>query len=166
MKKAEIEGLLIDVQPKLLRNAYSLTKDTDKAYDLLQETNLKIILAYDSFNGSKKFKSWCFAIMRNTFYNNCKHEERLCSSDDIELYISEYVQAAESYRNDIRCNIKDIYNTLNALPAGHNMAIRLLIRGLKYKEIATYMESPIGTVKNRINLSRGILKNKLRDFLN
>lgn len=44
--------------------------------------------------------------------------------------------------------------------------MRLLISGHKYVEIAVRMEIPIGTVKSRINNSRSILKQRLKDYLN
>ena len=36
----------------------------------------------------------------------------------------------------------------------------------KYVEIAVRMEIPIGTVKTRINISRSILRQRLKDYLN
>jgi DNA-directed RNA polymerase specialized sigma24 family protein len=44
--------------------------------------------------------------------------------------------------------------------------MRLLIGGHKYVEISVIMNIPLGTVKTRINLSRAILKHKLKDYLN
>ena len=42
----------------------------------------------------------------------------------------------------------------------------MLFSGHKYIEIAVRMEIPIGTVKTRINISRSILKQRLKDYLN
>ena len=52
------------------------------------------------------------------------------------------------------------------LPGNAGKVMRLLFSGHKYVEIAVRMEIPIGTVKTRINISRSILKQRLKDYLN
>ena len=42
----------------------------------------------------------------------------------------------------------------------------MLIHGHKYNEIAFVMNVPIGTVKSRINYSRVVLKEILKDYIN
>ena len=55
---------------------------------------------------------------------------------------------------------------IGELPGNAGKVMRLLISGHKYVEIAVRMEIPIGTVKTRINISRSILKLRLKDYLN
>lgn len=164
MEKADIEKLLIAKQTDLLRYAMSLTRDTDKAYDLLQETNLKIILSGEKFDG-RDFKNWSFRVMRNAFVNNCRRKDQYSLYEDLWLEQCEFRHPVYNRSNDSGCNIRDIYNALNALPAEHNKAIRLLIIGLKYQEIAYIRNAPLGTIKNRICVSRVILKQRLKEFL-
>ena len=42
----------------------------------------------------------------------------------------------------------------------------MLIHGHKYDEIAFVMNVPLGTVKSRVNNSRIILKEVLKDYIN
>ena len=62
--------------------------------------------------------------------------------------------------------VDDIYCAIDELPGNAGKVMRLLISGHKYVEIAVRMEIPIGTVKTRINISRSILKQRLKDYLN
>ncbi|MBQ5644153.1 MAG: hypothetical protein IIV04_00455 [Bacteroidaceae bacterium] len=55
---------------------------------------------------------------------------------------------------------------IDELPDNAGKVMRLLISGHKYVEIAVRMEIPIGTVKTRINISRSILRQILKDYLN
>ena len=55
---------------------------------------------------------------------------------------------------------------IGELPGNAGKVMRLPISGHKYVEIAVRMEIPIGTVKTRINISRSILKQRLKDYLN
>ena len=62
--------------------------------------------------------------------------------------------------------VDDIYCAIDELPGNAGKVMRLLFSGHKYVEIAVRMEIPIGTVKTRINISRSILKQRLKDYLN
>jgi DNA-directed RNA polymerase specialized sigma24 family protein len=55
---------------------------------------------------------------------------------------------------------------IGELPGNAGKVMRQPINGYKYVEIAVRMEIPIGTVKTRINISRSILKQRLKDYLN
>jgi RNA polymerase sigma-70 factor (ECF subfamily) len=84
--------------------------------------------------------------------------------------------AVEELRHTDSCSIfsarcsstseyNDICNAVNRLPDGRRETMRLLIHGHKYNEIAFVMDIPIGTVKSRINCSRIILKEVLKDYM-
>ena len=55
---------------------------------------------------------------------------------------------------------------IDELPGNAGKVMRLLISGYKSVEIAVRMGIPIGTVKTRIYVSRSILKQSLKDYLN
>ena len=55
---------------------------------------------------------------------------------------------------------------IDELPGNAGKVMRLLISGYKSVEIAVRMGIPIGTVKTRIYVSRSILKQRLKDYLN
>ena len=67
---------------------------------------------------------------------------------------------------NVGIEVDDIYCAIDELPGNAGKVMRLLISGHKYVEIAVRMEIPIGTVKTRINISRSILKQRLKDYLN
>jgi len=50
--------------------AYSLTKNTEDAKDLYQETAFRAIHNRDKFRPETNFKAWTFTIMKNIFINN------------------------------------------------------------------------------------------------
>ena len=55
---------------------------------------------------------------------------------------------------------------IDELPDNAGKVMRLLISGHKYIEIAVRIGIPIGTVKTRTNISRSILRQILKDYLN
>ena len=161
MGKSDIEELLLASIGKLRKYAYSLTLNWDRADDLLQETFTRVLCNVDKFENDGKFISWTRAIMHNAFINCSKREERYQTID--ERFCSN--QITTRCDTGSRAEINDIYNTLDKLPGNAGTVMRLFISGHKYIEISVIMNIPLGTVKTRINLSRAILREKLKDYL-
>ena len=162
MEKHEIEKLLLAEMGELYQFAYKLTHDYDRANDLLQETFLRVLKNADKFEDDGRFMSWVFVIMRHTFLNNCKREELWVAAEE-SLHSTAFTTKNESSSGT---EVDDIYCAIDELPGNAGKVMRLLISGHKYVEIAVRMEIPIGTVKTRINISRSILKQRLKDYLN
>ena len=162
MEKREVEKLLLAATGRLYKFAYKLTHDYDRANDLLQETFLRVLYNAEKFKDDGKFMSWAFVIMRHAFLNNCKHEEQYIAAEE-SLYSTAFTTNDESASGT---EVEDFYCAIDELPGNAGKVMRLLISGHKYVEIAVRMEIPIGTVKTRINISRSILKQRLKDYLN
>ena len=54
----------------LYNTAYRMTRNSEDAEDLVQETYLKAYKYYDKFEEGTNFKAWLFKILKNTFINN------------------------------------------------------------------------------------------------
>src|SRR5512146_2071846 len=53
--------------PRLYNFAHWLTQDRVEAEDLVQETYLKALRGFDSFQQGTNFRAWMYRILRNTF---------------------------------------------------------------------------------------------------
>lgn len=166
MEQNEMEKLLLAARGKLRLYAFSLTSDWEKAEDLLQETSLKVLNSASKFEDKGKFFSWARKIMYNTFANIAKREEyyRCIEQPDSTTLFRNSEQ--EELHIDTEIDIEEIYNAIDELPGNSSKVMQLLISGHRYMEIAVQMKIPVGTVKTRINVSRTILKHKLKDYLN
>lgn len=166
MERGDIEEMLLASSEKLKKYAFCLTQDWNKTNDLLQETYKRILYNADKFEDYGKFLNWARSIMHNAFMNENKREERYQVVE--ELFYTTPL-APINYNNDYidtKIDVKDIYNAIDNLPGNASKVMRLLISGHKYGEISVLLEIPLGTVKTRISISRAILKEKLKDFLN
>lgn len=66
---------LLDKQTQTLQNfAYSLTKDSEDAKDLCQETAFRALSNKDKFQPGTNFKAWLITIMKNIFINNYRRK--------------------------------------------------------------------------------------------
>ena len=163
VKTTNIENELLATKAELMRYARHLTRDEERARDLMQETVLKILVGRDKYECGTKFKCWARKIMYNSFMNNIIREDKMQA---VSNYGDLHVEMMYSPgRSDIVSEADDIYNAVDHLPNDYNKLIRLLIMGHRYDEIAMMMDIPLGTVKSRIFVSRKMLKEKLKDYL-
>lgn len=159
-----IEKELLAIQDKLFGYALKLTKDSDKAQDLLQETNSKVLKGYQSFIPGTNFRSWAFTIMKNSFINDCRHS-RLAANVE-EIYCEHHYNGSCSTVNESEysCCAHDILQVIDLLPPDCSRAFKLYLLGCKYEEIARKQNIPLGTVKSRINFSRVMLRKSLDEY--
>ena len=65
----------------LYNTAYRMTRNSEDAEDLVQETYLKAYKYYDKFEEGTNFKAWLFKIMKNTFINNYRKKKLTHAQD-------------------------------------------------------------------------------------
>ena len=71
----------------LYNTAYRMTRNSQDAEDLVQETYLKAYRYYDKFTEGTNLKAWLFRILKNTFINNYRKRQSQplqSAFDDIE----------------------------------------------------------------------------------
>ena len=147
---------LIALQRNLLNFAYSLTANRDDAYDLLQDTTLKVLDSESKYRNNTNFKGWVFTIMRNLFINNYRISVRntvVTDSTDEQVLLN---LSGESTGNEPEgaMTALEIRRALNSLPDDYRRPFSLFLQGYKYKEIAARYGLPLGTVKSRIFMAR------------
>jgi RNA polymerase sigma-70 factor (ECF subfamily) len=148
--------------------AYSLTMNHDDAFDLLQDTYVKAITNKDKFDPNTNLKAWVYTIMKNTFINNYRREQKtntiIDSTDD--LYYLNNSKRSEGISPDSAFQHNEISKTVDNLEDEHRIPFQMHVEGYKYKEIAEKLNLSIGTVKSRIFFSRKKLMDKLGDYAN
>src|ERR1700689_1023303 len=66
-QNSEFEELALPLLPSLYNVAFWLSRDATDAEDLVQETFLKALRGFDTFEPGTNFKAWIFRILRNTY---------------------------------------------------------------------------------------------------
>jgi RNA polymerase sigma factor (sigma-70 family) len=163
MSTLEFYETLIGLESNLKGFARSFTRNDEDANDLTQETMLRAINYKDYYQPKTNFRAWVYTIMRNTFINQYRRKMNantiFDNSEDSYLMnqsVSQY-QSPEGYIAE-----KDINQQLDSLENEYKVPFKMYFEGYKYKEIATSLNIPIGTVKSRIFIAR----KKLIDLLN
>lgn len=152
----------------MLNFAYMLTSNRDDAYDLLQDTTLKVLDNEDKYLDNTNFKGWVFTIMRNIFINNYRRTARESTIVDQteDLYHLNLPQESGLETPEGGVAVDEITRAINSFPDEYRRPFSMLVAGYKYNEIAEKMNLPLGTVKSRIFFARQRLQEILKDYKN
>ena len=156
----------------LYNSALRLTRHSQDAEDLLQETYLKAYKYYHRFQEGTNLRAWLFKIMKNTFINNYRRKKLRPAQSDF----AEIEDAFESSIDEgLRFRFKNpeeeflegmldegVQKALDELPEDYRMVVLFAdLEGFAYKEIASILDIPVGTVMSRLYRGRKRLENVL-----
>ena len=166
MRTSNFQTKLLSLQGNLLNFAYMLTSNRDDAYDLLQDTTLKVLDNEDKYVENVNFKGWVFTIMRNIFINNYRKVVRSATIIDQteDLYHLNLPQESGLETPEGSFAANEITDAINEFSDDYRIPFSMHVAGYKYTEIAEKMNLPLGTVKSRIFFARQRLQKKLADY--
>ena len=142
------------------------TRDREESLDLVQDTILKALTYRDKFRDDTNLKGWLFTIMRNTFINNYRKNQRARTSNDQskDLYYLNVEEEHTFNRPQESLEFKEIWRNMNSIKDEFMIPFKMHTTGYKYHEIAAHLDLPIGTVKNRIFHARKEIQKKLQGY--
>jgi len=153
----------------LYNHACWLVRDAADAEDLVQESLTKAFRAFDAFEPGTNFKAWIFRILRNTFLTSRTGLEisRTVFLDDHpdSFEVADTASTPEAIVIQ-SAGLAALRQALESLPP-HLREVVLLcdLEELKYREISTILNVPIGTVMSRLARARQALRQILEPTL-
>lgn len=172
----EVEKLL----DRLYGTALRLTRNPDDAEDVVAETIGKAWAKIDQLDDLQCLERWLFRILNNTFINLWRQKQRR-ESVESEPFVEDDDSGVDSFslfralhqpfllwwsspelaflNNVLR---EDLQRALDALPDAYRVVMVLVeVQGYTYEEVAQLLDIPLGTVRSRLNRSRGMLQKAL-----
>jgi RNA polymerase sigma-70 factor (ECF subfamily) len=143
--------------------AVRLTRDTEDANDLLQETMLKAYIHREKYAEGTNLKAWLYTIMKNTFITNYQRQLRKKTFVDTTENLH-YMNSPHYVTHNLAEGsfaMQDIQKAISTLDEAQRKPFIMYYTGYKYHEISETLQLPLGTVKNRIHLARKELKDCL-----
>ena len=150
MRTEEFKHIILPMRSHLKAYALRLTESDDNAEDLVQEVMLRLWDMRQNIQAEDNLTALAITIMRNKFYDQCRHEERIFTTDKV------MEEAIEDRRAEQRDEVNLIKQIVAQLPP--------LQQIFRMKEIEGYTADEIMQITGcsadnlRKNLSRARLK--------
>ena len=162
LNAAAFEELAMPLFDQLYNFARWLAHDASEAEDLVQETYVKALRGFSSFEAGTNFRAWMFRILRNAFLTSRTglKEKTTLEDEDADAIASteptpEALILAEADRDTVRM-------ALAALPVSQREILLLCeVEEMSYQEIALTLGIPAGTVMSRLHRARKALRRQL-----
>jgi RNA polymerase sigma-70 factor (ECF subfamily) len=167
----QFEKLALDQMDTLYRVARRLTRDQERANDLVQETFLRAFRAKDSFQLKEYgIRPWLLRIMQNLHFSRSDRERRQpVSMEDSSLESADLDALPETSGVPMPLNLENmddqLVRALDGLAVDYQIVLLMwAVDDLTYKEIAHTLDIPIGTVMSRLHRARQKLGDQLREY--
>ncbi len=166
MSGIEFNKLLVSNSDFLKPFAITLTRDSEAAKDLFQETMFRALANQDKYNVGTNIRAWLYTIMRNIFINNYRRKAKQNTIFDHTSndYLLDFNQAGITNSAESSLRVKEINQSISKLPDIFKRPLLMYFEGYKYYEIAEMLQEPLGTIKSRIHFARKMLKSQIARY--
>jgi RNA polymerase sigma-70 factor (ECF subfamily) len=163
---AGFEKLAMPLFDSLYNFARWLVHNQNDAEDLVQETYLKALRSFASFQPGTNFRAWMFRILKNTFLSSrstLKRRMTVATESEEDFPVLPATSATPESLLIERSGIDAVRCAIEELPVIFREVILLCdVEDASYREIAEILSIPIGTVMSRLARARKVVRESLR----
>jgi RNA polymerase sigma-70 factor, ECF subfamily len=149
-------GRLLEKEiPRLRRYAFALTRNMSRADDLVQDTLVRAIAKQRGWQCGTNLRAWLFTLMHNQNVNGVRRSTRegAVEFDDTWPFPTAATDPAAGL------SLRDLDRALAQIPEERRQVILLIgLEDISYKEAATILDVPIGTIRSRLSRGRESLR--------
>ena len=169
-------ALVVRYQRKVYAVALGIVKDPDLAWDVAQDTFVRVHGHVADFEGKSSFSTWLYRIATHLAIDSVRRERRAQKDELDEVNEADLSEGAEgilstALGNDPRESVlrrelaAKIGEALAALPEKHRTILVLReVEGLSYEELAERLGIHKGTVMSRLFHARKKMQAALRQY--
>jgi RNA polymerase sigma-70 factor, ECF subfamily len=151
---------LIAVLPRLRRFARGLAGSAVEADDLVQAACERALARRHQFQEGTRFDSWMFRIVQTIWIDQLR--ARVVRREDTDLPSAGLASDEPVRRVEARLSLGEVRLAVDRLPPDQRAALFLVtVEGLSYKEAATVVGVPVGTIMSRLARARAALQAQL-----
>jgi RNA polymerase sigma-70 factor, ECF subfamily len=153
---SDFDRLLEEQIPRLRRYARALTRNIERADDLVQDTLVRAIAKQHLWQAGTNLRAWLFTLMHNQNVNDVRHSIREGQNIDVEEMSN--VLAATTDPTASR-QLYELNRALSQLTQEQRQTIMLVgLEEFSYEETAAILNVPVGTVRSRLSRGRDQLR--------
>ena len=157
---SRFEAEALPHMPSLFRLAMWSERNRDEAEDLVQDTLRQALESFHRFTPGTNCRAWLVSILHHVRSNKRRAKGRspmVSDPDDAIASATPFVPPVPEHLTD-----EELLAALRRIPPHYQDVIVLSdVEELPYKEIATSLGIPIGTVMSRLHRGRAALRQEL-----
>ncbi|MBX7124386.1 MAG: RNA polymerase sigma factor [Cyclobacteriaceae bacterium] len=152
MSTQEFTSQISALRPTLRLFTQRFTRNREESQDLVQDTLMKALMYRTKFREDTNLKGWLFTIMRNTYINNYRRNQRArtIKDDTRDLHYLNVAEVHTFNKPESNLEFNEMWKHIESLREELRTPFKMYTTGYKYNEIADQLDLPLGTVKNRI----------------
>jgi RNA polymerase sigma-70 factor (ECF subfamily) len=156
----EMARLLEGEIPRLRRYASVLARDPSLAEDLVQDCLVRAISRFHTWEPGTNLRAWLMKILRNVFFSELRRvKTRRAVENTIVDYNDDECAAANAWAQEREADLAAVQRAFNGLSDEHREILLLVgLDQLAYKEAASVLGLPIGTVRSRVSRARAAMR--------
>jgi RNA polymerase sigma-70 factor (ECF subfamily) len=144
----------------LFRVAMWFERNRAEAEDLVQETLKHALESFDRYTPGTNCRAWLMSILHHVRSNRQRAKQRspvVANTDQMRASTVPFIPPVPEHLTD-----EDLLAALKRIPPEYQEVLVLSdVEELRYKEIATALSIPIGTVMSRLHRGRALLRQEL-----
>lgn len=153
--KQEISGIM----DNLRRFAFSLTGEKQDAYDLLQETVVRLL--EKNVPDDADTRKWAFRVCKNIWLDQLRANKVRRLWAESKIGEMDNRQDGQKIADD-HIALEEVKSIMAELPDEQRTILSLVaVEGFSYKEAAEMMDIPVGTVMSRLSRARAAIADSL-----
>ena len=148
--------------PALRARARRLCRDEAESEDLVQETLLRALRFEAKFGSGTNLRAWLCTVLRNLFISSRRREStRFRALAQLELADHSCLSSGPPSPDDAFLT-EGVLSAFERLPQSFARVVQLVdLEDHAYKEAATELDVPVGTVMSRLSRGRRLLAETL-----
>ncbi len=152
----EFGPLLEKEIPRLRRYAFALTRNMSRADDLVQDTLVRAIAKQGFWQWGTNLRAWLFTLMHNQRADFVRRSAREGAAVDFD---DTWPRPTTTTDPAAGLSLRDLDRALARIPEERRQVILLIgLEDISYKEAATILDVPIGTIRSRLSRGRELLR--------
>jgi RNA polymerase sigma-70 factor (ECF subfamily) len=148
---------------RLFRFALWLVRDRTEAEDLVQETMSQALASFHRYELGTNCRAWLMSILQHVRSNRWRAKSREPLVSDPEERFARALPFVPPVPQEL--TDEDLLAALQRIPQQYQEVILLCdVQELSYKEIASTLGIPMGTVMSRLHRGRDLLRTELAGY--
>ncbi|WP_184381129.1 RNA polymerase sigma factor [Rhizobium sp. BK619] len=160
--EADIRSGLTENLARLWRYGLVLSHQRDVADDLVQATCVRALERADQFIPGTRLDRWLFSILHSIWLNEIRSRRVRQGQGFVDARETLTFDGAHATETQVMAG--QVLKRVNALPEAQRTVVFLAyVEGLSYREVASILDIPIGTVMSRLAAARARLSGDERE---